>query len=243
MITCKNLTISFDEKVLFTSLHVTIPSHCAILGENGAGKSSLAKAICNFIPYEGEIYIDNAEVKSLDSTTLHSKISYIPAKLENADAYLKVYDFVLMGRYLYKAKYVDYSKEDRAMVDAILEKLSLLHVKDNCLDTISSGESQLVLIAQALLTSSSILIFDEPTANLDPRNAHKIFTLLRELKATHTVILITHDIHLAESFNEEVIFIQQSKALPFSVDTFFTPDTLSTLYEANFDENLRVVYV
>jgi len=243
MIRCENVGISFDKKELFSSLHVNIDAHISILGENGAGKSSFAKALCNVLPFSGKIYLQNIDTQNIPSKELAKNICYIPAKLENADAYLKVFDFVLMGRYIYKKEYLDYSNEDREQTEQMLISLSLLHVKDSFLHDISSGEAQLVLIAQALLSSSSILIFDEPTANLDPKNSLKIFEILQSLKQSHTIILITHDIHLASYFDEDVLFIQNQKAIPFSKTDFFKPETLSNLYDCNFDEQLRVTYV
>ena len=243
MISCENLSISFKNSELFNALHVKIDSHVSILGENGAGKSSLAKAICNFIDYEGDVYLNNINTTHFTAKELAKEICYIPAKLENFDKYLRVLDFVLMGRYLYKPSFLDYSQEDRNKVRKILESLSLLHLQESYIDSISSGEAQLLLIAQALLTSSKILIFDEPTANLDPKNSFKIFTLLQSLKATHHIILITHDIHLAQHFNEDILFVQNGSITPYTKNDFFKAELLSQLYTCKFDEELRVAYV
>ncbi len=243
MIKCHNLSIKFKDKTLFENLHVEIKNHIAILGENGAGKSSLAKAICNFIPFSGSISLDEKDIQTFSPKELASTISYIPAKLDNADKYLKVFDFVLMGRYIHKNSFFDYAKEEREKTTAILDSLNLKHLTESFLHEVSSGEAQLILIAQALLSESSTLIFDEPTANLDPKNAHKIFTILNALKSSHHIILITHDIHLAKNFNENILFIQNHQALSLKKEDFFTSAMLSKLYACTFDENLRVAYV
>lgn len=214
-----------------------------MLGENGSGKSSFAKAVCGLIEFEGSITIDGVRCDQVTPKVWTEMVSYIPPKLENFEPYLRVYDFVLMGRYRHKRAVVGYGSEDHARADEVLEYLGICHLKREFIGVVSSGEAQLLLIAQALLGESKILIFDEPTANLDPKNAQTIFSVMRELKQSHTLLLITHDIWLANAFNEDVLFVKGGEIVEYGHSDFFRSDTLQSLYGCRFDQYLRLEFV
>ena len=243
MIKIDNLHVRFDNQTVLENLNLHIDTHRAILGENGSGKSSFAKAICGLIAFEGEIQIEGIFYSKAASTLWAKMVGYIPPKLENFEPYLRLYDFVLMGRYWRKKAMIGYDKEDYAKADEILDYLGIAHLKAHLVSDLSSGEAQLTLIAQALLTESKILIFDEPTANLDPKNAHKIFEVMRLLKTSHTLLLITHDIWLAKAFSEDILFVKEGRILEYQAYEFFRNDTLQALYGCKFDQHLRLMYV
>jgi iron complex transport system ATP-binding protein len=105
---------------------------------------------------------------------------------------------------------------------------------------LSSGEQQLTLIAQALAQQSEIIIFDEPTANLDPHNSKIIAEHIKGLKEYHQIILITHDLNLASYVQNPVLFIKEKKAHYYE-DGFFDDSVLKELYGVEF-ESLAVKY-
>jgi len=234
VIELKNLSCSYERKIILEDISLKIPQHLTILGANGAGKSTLAKAICSLIEYEGEILLDDADIKKLKPKERAKLLAYIPAKLELYDAYITLFEFVLLGRFPFKKNLFDYSKEDRDIVRESLEFLHLSHLSKHSLNSLSSGESQLALIAQALTQKSRIIIFDEPTANLDPKNSKIIAQQIKMLQKSREIILITHDIHLAKFIDAPIAFIKEKKLLYFEQD-FFEPQTLSKLYEVEFD--------
>jgi iron complex transport system ATP-binding protein len=116
-----------------------------------------------------------------------------------------------------------------------------VHLKENPVSSLSSGEQQLVLIAQALTQQSKIIIFDEPTANLDPHNAKIIAQHIQGLKEYHQIILITHDLHLACYVDSPVVFIKD-KTAAFYEREFFDDEKLEELYGVAFN-SLAVKYV
>ena len=115
-----------------------------------------------------------------------------------------------------------------------MEFLKISHLKNNIVSSLSSGEQQLVLIAQALAQQSKIIIFDEPTANLDPHNSKIIAEHIKGLKEYHQIILITHDLHLASYVDSPVVFIKD-KTTTLYEDNFFNDDTLEVLYDVKFN--------
>jgi len=239
-----NLKVSYDETTVLENINFNVEKHLCILGSNGSGKSTLAKALCGLLPYQGSIQIQGYELSSLPPLQRAKKIAYIPSKMESFEQFTTVEEFVLLGRYPHKASFKNYSLEDKNIVKEVLTELSLSELSPLRLHALSSGQQQLVLIAQALAQKSSILIFDEPTSNLDPKNTALFVKELQKLRTTFTTILITHDIQLAAFFDDPVIFIQDKKAELFETD-FFQTEHLSKAYGINFkNENglLGVAY-
>ena len=141
---------------------------------------------------------------------------------------------MLLGRFAYKKNFLDYSDKDRKITKETLEFLKISHLSSNIVSSLSSGEQQLVLIAQALAGQSKIIIFDEPTANLDPHNSKIIAEHIKGLKEYHQIILITHDLHLASFVDSPVLFIK-NRTTHYYEEDFFTDETLQELYGVAFN--------
>ena len=240
MINLTNIKCQFDKRLILNGVSLNIENHLSILGANGSGKSTLAKAICGLNSYEGEISLNAVDIKELSLKQKAKAISYIPAKLDIYDSFINVEEFVLLGRFPYKKSFFDYSQKDKKIASKTLDFLNISHLKSNTVSSLSSGEQQLVLIAQALAQQSEIIIFDEPTANLDPHNSKVIAQHIKGLKEYHQVILITHDLHLASYVDSPVLFIKDTKAHYYERE-FFQNSTLRELYGVAFD-SLAVKY-
>ena len=240
MIELKDLKCAFDKRVILEDVSLKIKSHLSILGANGSGKSTLAKAICSLIEFSGEVNINGTNIEELSLNEKAKMLSYIPAKLEIYDSFITVEEFVLLGRFPYKKSFFEYSEKDKNIAKETLEFLKISHLKDNSVSSLSSGEQQLALIAQALAQQSKIIIFDEPTANLDPHNSKIIAEHIKGLKEYHQIILITHDLHLASYVDNPVVFIKE-KTTHYYEDNFFDDATLEELYNVPFN-SLAVQY-
>jgi iron complex transport system ATP-binding protein len=233
VIELRNLTCHYGERQVLRNISVCVKDHVCVLGANGSGKSTLAKALCRLIDYNGSILYDGMRCNAAD---LAQEITYIPAKLESYDPYISVEEFVLLGRFPHKERFIDYSDKDRAIVSKTLQQLNLQPLASQALHTLSSGEQQLVLIAQALTQQSRTIIFDEPTANLDPANVKKVANIIKMLKRSYRVILISHDLHLAHYFDAPILFIADGDAVLYKKnETFFEPAMLSHHYGVAFD--------
>ena len=242
MLEIKNLSISYDKKSIVNDVNLSLEtrSSLTILGANGCGKSSLAKAISGLIDFKGSIDINKQNIEELNIKDRAKLCAYIPAKLESYDLQISVREFVLIGRFAHKSKWANYSKEDYDKVDAVLKELNLLEISDQPLGTLSSGQQQLLMIAQALVQETPLIIFDEPTAHLDPKNVVHFVKLFKQLKEKYTLILITHDIQLAQTLDQTILFIQDHKALLYK-ENFFNPQTLLKHYGVAFKEQTSQV--
>ena len=235
MIQLEALSCSYDAKKILDNINLEIEADLTLLGANGSGKSTLAKAICNLIPFEGKIKIDGMEMQSLSLQARAKRLSYIPPKLEIYDSFITVEEFVLMGRFPYKSNFFSYSAKDKKITQESLNFLHIAHLATQSVDALSSGEKQLLLIAQAVTQQSKIIIFDEPTANLDPKNSKIIAHHIKSLQESHQVILITHDIRLASFIGAPIAFIKSKKLTYYHKDDFFQPSRLQELYGVEFD--------
>jgi len=204
-----------------------------VLGPNGSGKSTLAKALCGLLPYRGSVTIGGAELRDLEASARAKAITYIPPKLSSYDAYLSVESFVLMGRYPHKSPYRDYGAEDYAVARALIARSGLEGSQP--ITALSSGQQQLLLIAQALAQQSGIIIFDEPTANLDPAHAKAFFDELKLLPGGTQSVVITHDLNLASRLEGAVLFVDNGTATFYADRSeFFTPENLRACYGVDF---------
>lgn len=229
------LSLAYQEKSILeaVSFEIKEQTHLSILGPNGSGKSTLARALSGLLPYEGSILLSGEELSSIPSKERAKRITYIPAKMESFEQYTRVEEFVLLGRYPYKPSFKDYAAQDRAIVQEVLEELSIAELGVQRLHELSSGQQQLVLIAQALAQQSTLLIFDEPTSNLDPKNTLLFVKELKKLRRKHTTILITHDIALASHLNDPVLFVNEKKA-GYYPGGFFERKQLGLAYGVDF---------
>ena len=235
MIKLKNITCAFDKKIVLDEVCINIDSHLTVLGANGAGKSTLAKIICGLISCEGEVEINEKKISEYSLKKRAQLLSYIPAKLEVYDSFISVEEFVLLGRFSHKTSLFDYSSTDKKIAKECLEFLHIEHLSSHSVNSLSSGETQLVLIAQALAQQSKIIILDEPTANLDPKNSKIIAQHIKGLKEYHQVILITHDIALAAFIDTPVAFVKEKKVHLYGKE-FFEKEKLQELYDVSFEK-------
>ena len=241
MIEINKFWISYGSKRVLDGITHSFSKNYTLLGSNGSGKSSLAKALCGLLSCSGEVKIDGKNLKEYTKKELAQKIAYVPTRLDIFEADITLFEFVLFGRYAYKDALGGFSVADEQIVNEKLRFLGLESLRDHKMGELSSGETNLALIASALVSEAHIIIFDEPTANLDPKNAKKIADIIKSLQQEHQILLITHDIELAHFIGFDVLFIKDRKLLEFCSEEFFHDKTLSDLYGVEF-KYLRVFY-
>mgnify|MGYP006286204083 CR=1 FL=1 len=172
------------------------------LGPNGAGKTTTMKIITGYIPpTEGAVYIDGKNMFA-DSLECRKKIGYLPEDVP-------LYDDMKVTSYLsYVCRLREIPKEEIPFkVDAMVEACDLEPVKNKLIRQLSKGNRQRVGIAQALVHDPEILILDEPTIGLDPKQVVNIRELISRLRENHTVILSTHILSEVEQMCDRVIII------------------------------------
>ncbi|MFV0514042.1 MAG: ABC transporter ATP-binding protein [Jhaorihella sp.] len=184
----------------------------AILGPNGVGKTTLIRCL-NAIqrPNSGTVMLDSENLLHLSPPQMARRVAYVAQRTEAAR--LTVYDAILMGRKPYMGMRVQ--PDDRAHVEAVIDRLGLAPLALRLIDQLSGGELQKVAIARALVQEPRILLLDEPTSALDLANQFEILTLLRTEVARREigVVMTMHDLNTALRFSDEVLLIRGGQIL------------------------------
>ena len=181
-------------------------------GPNGAGKSTTMNMITGYIePTSGKIIIDNIDIDRRPKKA-KKEIGYMP---EGVPLYtdLTVKEFVT---YMAEIKKVD-RKTRKEKVEKIIEQTGLKDVEKKLIKKLSRGYKQRVSMAGALVGEPKILILDEPTVGLDPKQITEIRNLIKELGKEHTVILSSHILSEVSQICDRVIIINKGKIV--AIDT------------------------
>lgn len=211
MIELKNVTKKYGKSTAIDNMSFKIEKGeiVGFLGQNGAGKTTTMKLITGLIdPTEGNIYINNEKISSKSK----KMIGYMP---ENTPLYLEltVREFI---DYIAELKCL--KKEERKKeVEKLIKDLGLESVENKLIKNISRGYKQRVSLAGALVGNPEILILDEPTVGLDPKQVVEIRNLIKSLRKSHTVLLSSHILSEVTQMCQKVIIIDKGKIV--AIDT------------------------
>ncbi len=176
------------------------------LGPNGAGKSTTMKIITGFMaPSSGSASIAGFDVFE-NPIEVKKRIGYLP-EIPPVYSDMFVRDYL---KYVAKLKQVDKTKIN-SFVDRAIEKTNLNAVSTRLIHNLSKGFKQRVGIAQAIVSDPEVLILDEPTVGLDPKQVAEIRDLIKELKGQHTIVLSTHILPEVQATCERVVIINKGK--------------------------------
>lgn len=179
-----------------------------LLGTNGAGKTTLINLFMGIIPGDsGEIFIDGQNIRQLKENFL-GNVGYLPQ-------YPEFYkDFTVDAFLRYMAVLKDMPK-DLALrrIDELLDTVNLTEARDKKIGALSGGMRQRLGIAQAMLNDPGILILDEPTAGLDPRERIRFRNLISTFSENRIVILATHIVSDVEFIANRIILLHEGHLL------------------------------
>ena len=184
-----------------------------IVGPNGSGKSTLLKAISRIVkPDSGTVTLDGESLYSLSPKERARKITYMAQGRDVPE--MKVGALVLHGRFPYKSYPVHYGEEDYRIVDEELEKMDILHKKDELLSSLSGGERQKAYLAQCLAVGADVVLFDEPTAFLDISFQLKFLSDAKALaRKRKDVDMVLHDLREALEVADSLMVMKEVSAL------------------------------
>ncbi len=214
MIEVKNVTKKYGNFTAVDNVNFQIEEGeiIGLLGPNGAGKSTTMNMITGFIePTEGEILVDNCNIQK-KSKKAKKQIGYMP---EGVPLYndLTVIEFI---QYMAGLKGVP-KKERKQELERVIRETNLYEVQNKLIKNISRGYKQRVSMAGALVGNPKVLILDEPTVGLDPKQITEIRNLIKSLGKKHTIILSSHILSEVSQICEKVIIIDKGKIV--AIDT------------------------
>jgi len=206
LIQVTGLTKLYGDRKAIENLNFTVKKGEVVgfLGPNGAGKSTTMKIITGYMaPTSGVAKVSGFDVFE-NPIEVKKRIGYLP---ETPPVYLDmlVEDYL---KYVAELKGVAKNKIS-SQVNLSLEKTNLTDVRKRLIHNLSKGYRQRVGIAQALVSDPEVLILDEPTVGLDPKQVAEIRSLIQELRGQHTIILSTHILPEVQAVCERIIIIHQ----------------------------------
>jgi iron complex transport system ATP-binding protein len=214
----------------------------AILGPNASGKSTLLRLLAGLIkPLSGRVEVDGVEASELDLRTRAQRIALVQQESELLFP-LRVWEYVLQGRYPYGKRLRFESDEDCLLAANALAQVGADELRDRWMDQLSGGEKQRVILARALSQQPSLLLLDEPTQHLDIGGKVELLRRLRRLadENRYTVIVVTHELNLAAEFSDRIVLLHKGKCLRVgSPAEVYEREVLEEVFEAPLEVEMR----
>lgn len=214
----KNLSVSIGNQKILDNVSFSLEKgdSMAVIGPNGSGKTTLFRAILGALPYSGQILREP-----------NLSIGYVPQKMDlERDLPITVGEFFDLKKAAIKSGKI-YSKEQILSFVNLPSEFSYKRIGE-----LSSGEFQRVLIAFAVLDNPKILLFDEPTANVDIAGQETVYELLHRLQYTYnlTLVLISHDLTVVYRYANKVLCLNHTQVCYGIPNEVLTPQELTKLY-------------
>ena len=209
-----------------------------VLGKNGCGKTTLFKNILGIEkPKSGSISFENQDLLKMNRRERARRIAYVPQHIHFGD--LTVMDSVLMGRVSYFG--MKAGPEDYAAVERILEEMGLQDFAGRSAEALSGGEKQKIAIARAMAQEPKLMIFDEPTGNLDIANEQLIIQEARKLAKEQNISILSslHDLNQALYFGDKFFFMKDGVVKYAGNSEIITEEIIKDI----FDIDVKIVEI
>lgn len=237
MIRIHNLVGGYTETPIINDLDLEINKgeFFALLGQNGSGKTTLFKLITGQLPIKsGKITLSGKEVQSLSKLEKAKKMAVLTQEVQVSFDYT-VEEIISLGRYPHqKGFFKQLSKEDRKVIEEVMDITNVSQLRKAQFRMISGGEKQRVLLAKALAQEPEVLLLDEPTNHLDIKHTFHMLDLLKERQQMKglTIFAILHDLNVASLYADRIALLHKGRFLEVGdTDILRKVDQLNKVYE------------
>lgn len=232
MIEVKNLVKDYYGNVAVDGLSFTVEEGeiVGFLGPNGAGKSTTMNIITGYLSAtEGQVIVNGYDVFE-DPEKAKKSIGYLP---EQPPLYpdMKVREYLMFVADLKKVK----KRERASMIKSIMELTKITDVSEKLIKFLSKGYKQRVGLAAAIVGYPEILILDEPTVGLDPKQIIEIRELIKSLSKKHTILLSSHIMQEIDAVCDKIIIINKGKLIAYD-----TPANIARVMENSRELHITV---
>lgn len=212
----------------FVSFQASCGTTLALMGANGAGKSSLLRAIAGIISYTGKVSWNNAPLEQS-----RNEVAYLQQRsMIDWSFPLSVYEVVNQGRYPYMGCWRKPSKHDMEIVQKSLDSMRLCDLQDRQIGELSGGQQQRVFLARALAQEAHILLLDEPFSGLDAATSDHLAVLLQVIAQEGRLVISSHhDLNTAQSIFEKTIVLHEQHIFAYGcTEDVLTPQTIDLCF-------------
>lgn len=202
-----------------------------LLGKNGSGKTTLFRNILGINrPATGSILFDGKDITRLSRRERARLIAYVPQHIHFGE--LSVFDSIMLGRISYFG--LSAGAEDISAVNRIIDEMGLSAIAHRNAEELSGGEKQKVAIARALAQEPKLLIFDEPTGNLDIANEQLIIRESKKLSREKGISILSslHDLNEALDLGDRFFFLKDGRILFEGGIDVFSQETITKTFDA-----------
>ncbi len=205
----RNVGLNYDGEVILDEVSINIRKgeFVYLVGESGAGKSSLIKMIYKEISNtKGSVFVEKENISKLN----HKELPRLRRKIGVIfQDYKLLPDKTIKENVAFSLEVTKYPKDKiQKRVEEVLKKVGISSQADKYPDELSGGQQQRAAIARAIVDEPIILVADEPTGNLDPENALSIMDLLEQIhKDGTTIVMATHDVGIVNNFAHRVVLL------------------------------------
>ena len=201
-----------------------------LLGKNGCGKTTLFKNILGIEkPNGGSLFFGGDDLRKMNRRERARRIAYVPQHIHFGD--LTVFDSVLMGRVSYFG--MKAGREDYEAVEKILEDMGLTAFASRSAEELSGGEKQKIAIARAMAQEPKLMVFDEPTGNLDLANEMLIMQEAKKLAREKNISILSslHDLNQALYFGDRFFLMKDGVVKYAGGREVITPETVKDIFD------------
>ena len=205
-----------------------------LLGKNGSGKTTLFKTLLGLVkPQKGSITFQGENLLKLNRLQRARRIGYVPQDIQFGA--LTVFDSVLMGRISYFG--IRAGKEDYEAVEKLLADMGLLELAHRNVEELSGGERQKIAIARAMAQEPQMMVFDEPTGNLDIANEQLIIREAKKLAKEKNIAILAslHDLNQALALGDKFFFLKDGIVKYAGGKEVFTPEVIKDIFDADVE--------
>ncbi len=202
-----NVRFADQEVLKDINLHIHCGTMTAIIGRNGAGKSTFIRAMLNEVPHDGEITfrnIENGQIK-------HLRIGYVPQSINiEKNTPMDVYD--LIASFRYKTPVFFKSKKVETEIREALSEFAAEEFIHKSIGNLSGGELQRVLLSMAVMDEPDLLLLDEPVSGIDKNGMDLFYEKMKYLKENYdlAIVIISHDLDYVAKYADHVILMDQT---------------------------------
>lgn len=203
-----------------------------LVGPNGSGKSTLLQCLCDLLPYDGKVLLDNVEYRELAANERARRLGFLPQSCQSAWS-LTVKDVIALGR-------MPWGDENPQLINAAAAKTNVTEWLSRRVDQLSGGQQARVWLARVLAGQPEVMLADEPVASLDLYHQLSVLKMLRDYAdGSNGVIVSLHDLGLAARFCDRICLLDSGSMRAMGTpEEVLTADNIRAVYKVDADINL-----